>query len=471
MCVAFGDDPCQLGRVLFQDLELIEPLQAAVAKAGYREPTPIQQAAIPPALLGRDVLGCAQTGTGKTAAFSLPILQRIDKTATDPPKIRALILTPTRELAAQIGENIETYGQDLDLYYTVIFGGVNEKPQIRELQKGVDIVIATPGRLLDLMNRGFVNLADIEIFVLDEADRMLDMGFINDVRKITAKLPKKRQTLFFSATMPKEIKVLSETLLENPVHVSVTPVSSTAEKIAQTVYFVEKNDKPKLLVDKLRRPECQRVLVFSRTKHGANRIVQHLEKANIPAAAIHGNKSQGARTRALDGFRSGDLGVLVATDIAARGIDIDGVTHVINFDIPNTPETYVHRIGRTARAGREGEAASFCEAEERYYLEDIEKLIKQNIPRVIDHSYQSDLAEPPETDIQSRTFHARKPKIQQRGGGGGGGGRGRSDHQRPRVAGGSGGARGAQAARPASRAAGGARHSGGGAKRRGAPAR
>jgi ATP-dependent RNA helicase RhlE len=442
--------------VLFKDLELIEPLQAAVAKAGYREPTPIQQAAIPPALQGRDVLGCAQTGTGKTAAFSLPILQRIDKTATDPPKIRALILTPTRELAAQIGDNIQTYGQDLDLYHTVIFGGVNEKPQIRELEKGVDILVATPGRLLDLMNRGLASVASVEIFVLDEADRMLDMGFINDVRKITAKLPKKRQTLFFSATMPKEIKILSETLLENPVYVSVTPVSSTAEKIAQTVYFVEKNDKPKLLVDKLKRPEFQRVLVFSRTKHGANRIVQHLEKANIPAAAIHGNKSQGARTRALDGFRSGDLGVLVATDIAARGIDVDGVTHVINYDIPNTPETYVHRIGRTARAGREGEAASFCEEEERYYLEDIEKLIKQNIPRVLDHSYQSGRAAPPETDIASRSFHAPKPKVQQRGGGGGGG-RGRSEHQRPRVKGGSsGGARAAGA-----RSGGGARRGGG----------
>lgn len=413
--------------MLFKDLALIEPLQKAVAQAGYREPTPIQRAAIPPALDGKDVLGCAQTGTGKTAAFSLPILQRIDESADDDPKIRALILTPTRELAAQIDENIEKYGKGLDLYHSVIFGGVNEKPQIRELKRGVDILVATPGRLLDLMNRGFVSLSGIEIFVLDEADRMLDMGFIHDVRKITARLPEKRQTLFFSATMPPEIRKLAAGLLKDPVHVSVTPVSSTAEKIAQTVYFVEKKEKPKLLVEKLSDPDCARVLVFSRTKHGANRIAQHLEKANIPAAAIHGNKSQGARTRALDGFRNGKLGVLVATDIAARGIDVEGVTHVINYDIPNIPETYVHRIGRTARAGREGQAASFCEEDERYYLEDIEKLIEQNIPRIVDHPYSSPIGPPPETDLRSRFFHASKPRVTQENGG-----RGRSEHRRPR---------------------------------------
>jgi ATP-dependent RNA helicase RhlE len=286
---------------------------------------------------------------------------------------------------------------------------------------------------MDLMNRGFVNLDAVEIFVLDEADRMLDMGFIHDVRKVTARLPKKRQTLFFSATMPPEIKKLADTLLSDPVHVSVTPVSSTAEKIRQSVYFVEKGDKPKLLVEKLKEPDCTRVLVFSRTKHGANRIAGYLEKSNIRAAAIHGNKSQGARTRALDGFKSGELGVLVATDIAARGIDVDEVSHVINYDIPNIPETYVHRIGRTARAGRGGLAASFCEEDERYYLEDIEKLIGLHIERITDHPYPSELALPPETELKSHTFFARKPKVQQ-----GGGGRGRSEHQRPRRPGGNG---------------------------------
>ncbi len=447
--------------MLFKDLALIEPLQIAVAKAGYTTPTPIQQAAIPPALEGKDVLGCAQTGTGKTAAFSLPIIQRIDKAAGSQPKIRALILTPTRELAAQIGANIATYGRELDLYHTVIFGGVNEKPQIRELKEGVDILIATPGRLLDLMNRGFVDLRSVEVFVLDEADRMLDMGFVHDVRRVTEKLPKERQTLFFSATMPAEIKKLASGLLTDPVYVSVTPVSSTAEKISQTVYFIEKNDKPKLLVDLMQDPECTRVLVFSRTKHGANRIATTLEKANITAAAIHGNKSQGARTRALDGFKSGKLHVLVATDIAARGIDVDGVSHVINYDIPNIPETYVHRIGRTARAGKGGLAASFCEADERYYLEDIEKLIDQHVPRVTDHAYPSELEQPPETELKSRYFHARKPKVQQ-----GGGGRGRSEHRRPRdPGGGSGGGPRRGGPRP------GGNRGGSQAKRRAAPAR
>ncbi len=413
--------------MLFNDLNLIAEIKDAVANAGYKTPTPIQEAAIPPALLGKDVLGCAQTGTGKTAAFCLPILQRIDESAGDQPRIRALILTPTRELAAQIGDNLETYGKNLDLFHTVIFGGVGEKPQIKALKDGVDILVATPGRLLDLMNRGFVSLAHLEVFVLDEADRMLDMGFIHDVKKVTAKLPAKRQTLFFSATMPAEIRKLASGLLVDPVHVSVTPVSSTAEKISQSVYFVEKKDKPKLLVDKLSDPAFARVLVFSKTKHGANRIAEHLEKARIKAAAIHGNKSQGARTRALEGFRKGELGVLVATDIAARGIDVDGVTHVINYDIPNIPETYVHRIGRTARAGRGGEAASFCEGSERYYLEDIEKLIGLNVPRVIDHPYASEHGVPPETDLKSRYFNATKPKVEQ-----GQNGRGRSEHRRPR---------------------------------------
>ncbi len=371
----------------------------------------------------------------------------------------------------EIGDNLQAYGSKLDLFFTVIFGGVNEKPQIRELKEGVDVLVATPGRLIDLMNRGFVSLKDIEVFVLDEADRMLDMGFINDVRRITAKLPEKRQTLFFSATMPHEIKKLASTLLVDPVHVSVTPVSSTAEKIDQTVYFVEKKEKPQLLVDKLKEPGCERVLVFSRTKHGANRIVKHLDDAKIPSAAIHGNKSQGARTRALDGFRNGELHVLVATDIAARGIDVDGVTHVINYDIPNIPETYVHRIGRTARAGREGEAFSFCEEEERYYLEDIEKLIGIHVRRVLDHPYLSEHGVPPETDLKGRTFHARKPKVQQGGGGGGGGGRGRSEHRRPRsparsAGGGGGGARPTSGGGRGPSRSGGPRRSSGGARPR-----
>ena len=397
----------------FTDLQLIEPLQDAVAKAGYTVPTPIQQAAIPPALLGRDVLGCAQTGTGKTAAFSLPILQRIDESAVDEPRIRALILTPTRELAAQIGESIETYGAELDLWHTVIFGGVNEKPQVAELKRGVDILVATPGRLLDLMNRGFVNLKGIEIFVLDEADRMLDMGFIHDVKRITAALPSKRQTLFFSATMPDEIRKLADSLLKDPEFVSVPPVSSTVDRIEQSICFTDKGDKTRLLIEKLNTPNCQRVLVFSRTKHGANRIVKSLDKANIPSAAIHGNKSQGARTRALEGFRTGEVGVLVATDIAARGIDVDGVTHVINFDLPDVAETYVHRIGRTARAGREGIAWSFCEFADRAYLEDIERLIQKNIPRDTSHAYPPSEPLPPETDLTGRTRHSPKVNRQQ----------------------------------------------------------
>ena len=366
----------------FSDLALIEPIQRAVALAGYTTPSPIQQAAIPPALLGKDVLGCAQTGTGKTAAFSLPILQRIDSLAGKEPSLRALILTPTRELAAQIGQSLETYGKELDLYHTVIFGGVSDKAQIQELKEGIDILVATPGRLLDLMQRRFVDLSKLEVFVLDEADRMLDMGFIHDVRRVVAALPHKRQTLFFSATMPDEIKKLADKLLKDPVLVSVTPVSSTAEKIDQGVYFVDKATKPHLLLRVLDNPGCKRVLVFSRTKHGANRIAGALEKARVSAAAIHGNKSQGARTKALEGFRNGEVRVLVATDIAARGIDVDGVTHVINYDIPNVPETYVHRIGRTARAGNEGIAFSFCESEERGDFRAIERLIGKKVPEL-----------------------------------------------------------------------------------------
>jgi ATP-dependent RNA helicase RhlE len=363
----------------FDSLGLIPELLSATKRAGYERPTPIQQLAIPPALAGRDVLGCAQTGTGKTATFTLPMLQHLNGIVSNKPRLRALIVTPTRELAAQIGKSIETYGQDLKLWHTVIFGGVNDKPQIAEVRRGVDLMVATPGRLLDLMGRGDVKLDEVELFVLDEADRMLDMGFLPDVRRITKALPKNRQTMFFSATMPPEIRRLAEGLLDRPVSVAVAPISSTVDLIDQKVFFVKKAQKRKALEKLLREPEVEHTLVFSRTKHGANRIVRHLEQAGIAAAAIHGNKSQAARTRALDAFRNGTLKVLVATDIAARGIDVDGVTHVINFDLPNVPETYVHRIGRTARAGASGVAWSLCDAEERSMLFSIEKLIDKRL--------------------------------------------------------------------------------------------
>ena len=366
----------------FEDLELIPELLSAIRSAGYTQPTPIQQQAIPPALEGRDILGCAQTGTGKTAAFALPVLQHLDEVAGKKPRLRALVLTPTRELAAQISASFSTYGKDLDLWHTVIFGGVSDKPQIAELQRGVDALVATPGRLLDLMGQGVVRLDDVDLFVLDEADRMLDMGFLPDVRRITKALPKDRQTFFFSATMPLPIRRLAEGLLDCPVSVAVAPVSSTVDLVEQRIFFVDKADKRKLLAELLRDPEVEHTLVFSRTKHGANRIVKELGKAGIRAAAIHGNKSQGARTRALDAFRDGTLSVLVATDIAARGIDVEGVTHVINFDLPNVPETYVHRIGRTARAGASGVALSFCDREERSYLVSIERLIGKQLIQV-----------------------------------------------------------------------------------------
>jgi ATP-dependent RNA helicase RhlE len=375
------EGPMPEAHLTFDGLGLIPDLLSAIKRAGYVTPTPIQQLAIPPALAGRDVLGCAQTGTGKTATFALPMLQHLDELVSNKPRLRALILTPTRELAAQISASIESYGQDLNLWHTVIFGGVSDKPQIKELDRGVDLLVATPGRLLDLMGRGVVRLDEVELFVLDEADRMLDMGFLPDVRRITKALPKDRQTMFFSATMPPQIRRLAEGLLDRPVSVAVAPVSSTVDLIQQQVFFVKKSDKRTLLVELLRDPKVEHTLVFSRTKHGANRIVKQLDKAGIAAAAIHGNKSQGARTRALDSFRTGELKVLVATDIAARGIDVEGVTHVINFDLPNVPETYVHRIGRTARAGASGTAWSLCDAEERPFLASIEKLIDKRIPR------------------------------------------------------------------------------------------
>jgi ATP-dependent RNA helicase RhlE len=365
----------------FDDLKLAAPLLRALADAGYDKPTPIQQQAIVPALDGRDVLGCAQTGTGKTAAFALPILQHLDRVAGRAPRLQALVLAPTRELAAQISKSFAIYGKHLDLYHTVVFGGVNDKPQIAELRRGVDLLVATPGRLLDLMNRGHVRLDDIDVLVLDEADRMLDMGFIHDVRRITRALPERRQTLFFSATMPPPIEQLAKRLLCNPVRVAASPVATPAEKVEQSVYLTDKQSKPSLLLEVLSQPECQRALIFSRTKHGANRVAKQLAQRGIAAAAIHGNKSQGARTRALEGFRSGSLPVLVATDIAARGVDVEGITHVINYDLPNEPDTYVHRIGRTARAGATGKALSFCGPEEYAHLSSIERLIGTRIAR------------------------------------------------------------------------------------------
>ncbi len=376
----------------FENLNLIEPILRALQHEGYTHPTPIQQQAIPELLLGKDLLGCAQTGTGKTAAFAIPILQRLYQQKENPrgPKpIQALILTPTRELAIQIGESFMAYGEHTNLNHLVVFGGVSQMPQVNALRYGIDILIATPGRLLDLMDQGYIHLQHINMFVLDEADRMLDMGFIHDVKKVIAKLPAKKQTLFFSATMPPEISRLADTILNNPVKVEVTPVSSTAEKIEQAVFFVEKGDKPSLLLHLLEDESIVTALVFTRTKHGADKVVKFLNKSNVQAEAIHGDKSQNARERALSMFKTGKLRVLVATDIASRGIDVDDLSHVINFDLPNIPETYVHRIGRTGRAGQSGIALSFCDAEERAYLKDINKLITKNVPVVENHPYHS----------------------------------------------------------------------------------
>jgi len=377
--------------MLFSELGLLPALETAVASEGYVEPTPIQVRAIPYVLAGRDLLGLAQTGTGKTAAFALPILQRLAKhePAGRQRPIRCLVLTPTRELASQIDESFATYGKHLPLRSFVIFGGVGMDAQKQALRSGMDILVATPGRLLDLAGQGLVELKALEVFVLDEADRMLDMGFIHDVRKVIRLLPRHRQTLFFSATMPREAQELADQLLKNPETVAVAPPSTTVEQVDQEAFFVEKADKRALLVDVLRDTAMRRVLVFSRTKHGANRIAEHLLKAGIGAEAIHGNKSQNARERALAGFKAGRTRVLVATDIAARGIDIDDVTHVVNFDVPEVPEAYVHRIGRTARAGAAGMALTFCDADERQDFRAIEKLTRQDIPIVEGHPYES----------------------------------------------------------------------------------
>lgn len=372
----------------FQDLNLIAPILEALKTEGYTSPTPIQAQTIPLALQGKDVLGCAQTGTGKTAAFAIPIIQLMCQQISQPKgkrPIKALILTPTRELAIQIAESFENYGANTHLKYEVIFGGVNQNSQVKSLRSGVDILIATPGRLLDLINQKFVHLNQLEFFVLDEADRMLDMGFLNDVKKIITKIPQKRQSLFFSATMPNDIVKLANTILVNPSKVEVTPVSSTANTINQAVYFVDKENKKHLLKEVLSDKNIDRALVFTRTKHGADKVVKDLVKAGIKSQAIHGNKSQNARQRALNSFKTKETRVLVATDIAARGIDIDDLTHVINFELPNIPESYVHRIGRTGRAGADGIAIAFCDAEEKAYLKDIQKLIGKQIP-VLDNN-------------------------------------------------------------------------------------
>ncbi|MCK5113151.1 MAG: DEAD/DEAH box helicase [Phycisphaerae bacterium] len=379
----------------FEDLRLIKPLLQAIRAKGYDTPTPIQEKAIPPLLEGKDMFGCAQTGTGKTAAFALPVLQKLYGNVAESKAnhkggrvkpfrpIRGLVLTPTRELAAQVAENFKRYGCHTGLRHTVIFGGVNQTPQVRTLRKGVDVLVATPGRLMDLMNQGIVKLKDLEVFVLDEADRMLDMGFINDIRKIVKDIPKKRQTLMFSATMPKEIRKLADTILKDPVTVQTTPIKATAtaaDTVAQSLYFVESTGKAQLLASHLKESHVTRAIVFTRTKHRADKVTKNLNRLEISAAAFHSNKSQNTRLRTLDSFKKGTVSVLVASDIAARGIDIDNISHVFNYDLPSEAETYVHRIGRTGRAGTTGQAISFCSSDEHKALRDIEKLLGEQIP-------------------------------------------------------------------------------------------
>ncbi len=399
----------------FDKLDLIEPILNALKHEGYTQPTPIQEISIPIILKSQDLLGCAQTGTGKTAAFAIPILQQLHLNKgfeRAPRKIKALIVTPTRELAIQIGESFAAYGRFLNLRHTVVFGGVPQGNQVGALKAGVDILIATPGRLLDLINQGYVKLGDISIFVLDEADRMLDMGFIHDVKKLIKLIPAKRQSLFFSATMPESIRVLASTILTNPEEVSVTPDATTAETVQQEMYFVDASDKKDLLIHILQDKKIATALVFTRTKHGADKVQRLLSKARIKAEAIHGNKSQNARQNALKNFKDRTTRVLVATDIAARGIDIDDLNLVINYEIPNIPETYVHRIGRTGRAGLDGKAVSFCDAEEIEYLRDIQKLISIEIPVVKEQPYHADYVI---TDKKSKI----KPKVASRGKGSG----------------------------------------------------
>tara|TARA_Y100000385_G_scaffold291519_1_gene370005 strand:- start:2576 stop:3937 length:1362 start_codon:yes stop_codon:yes gene_type:complete len=382
----------------FKNLGIIEPILRALEAEGYTHPTPIQEQSIPILLNRKDLLGCAQTGTGKTAAFSIPIIQHIHNEKINKKgkrKITALIVTPTRELAIQIGENCTKYAKFTHVNNTVIFGGVKQIAQTNALKNGIDILVATPGRLLDLMNQGYISLKDIKYCVLDEADHMLDMGFIHDIRKIIAALPDKRQSLFFSATMPQSIVKLSQSILGNPEKVTIKPEQATSEKVEQALYYVSKKSKTKLLTHIIQENDIDSLLVFSRTKHGANKIVKQLGKVQIKAEAIHGNKSQGARQRALENFKNRDTKVLIATDIAARGIDVDELELVINYDLPNVPETYVHRIGRTGRAKNSGVAISFCNIEERAYLKDIQKLIDQKIPVVTKHPFADEVEEMP----------------------------------------------------------------------------
>ena len=372
----------------FESLGLSEQLLESVKKEGYTVPTPVQEQAIPLLLKGRDVLGVAQTGTGKTAAFALPVLQIMAREKIQGRRnIRTLVLTPTRELAAQINERFAAYSGKLSIYHQVIFGGVSQKPQVKSLRRGIDILVATPGRLLDLIDQGFVDLGSVEFFVLDEADRMLDMGFIRDIRKVLKLLPKKRQNLLFSATMPSSIADLASSFLNDAVMIDLSPEEITVERIDQSVMFVQKQDKINLIIDIVNENQIKRGIIFTRTKHGANRLVKRLDRSGIESAAIHGNKSQGARTRALAAFKNGDIPLLVATDIASRGIDIEGVTHVFNYDLPNEPESYVHRIGRTARAGKSGVAYAFCDESESGYLVGIQRLIGKQIPQFTDHPY------------------------------------------------------------------------------------
>lgn len=371
----------------FSELKLVAPLLDAIEKLNYTTPTPIQVQSIPHLLQGKDIFGCAQTGTGKTAAFALPILQHLSLANNSSRSIKALILAPTRELALQIDKSFDDYGKNLKVSHSVIFGGVSQHNQVNALKKGIDVLVATPGRLLDLMEQGYVRLDKIEYFVLDEADRMLDMGFINDIRKIIAKIPAKRQTIFFSATVTPDIMKLAEKILSNPVKVNVTPVSTPAETVEQSVFYVQKEDKRSLLKHVIKSNMIEHALVFTRTKRGADRVARELNKNGIKADSIHGDKSQNARVRALNGFKSRKINILVATDIAARGIDVDKLSHVINYEIPETPETYVHRIGRTGRAGESGVALSFCSQDERDYLKDIRKLVRKNIQVVEEHPW------------------------------------------------------------------------------------
>jgi ATP-dependent RNA helicase RhlE len=393
----------------FNEMNILPAILKAIEEEGYTTPTPIQAEAIPHVLKGRDILGCAQTGTGKTAAFSIPILQLLKEKSKPGRNPKALILTPTRELAIQIEESLGAYGRHLSLRNTVIFGGVSQHGQVNEIKKGIDILVATPGRLLDLMMQGLISLIDIEIFVLDEADRMLDMGFIHDVKKVIKALPEKRQNLFFSATIAPDILKLAGTILIDPIRVEVTPVSSTADKIGQSVYFVDKGNKPSLLTEIFKAHQATSALVFTRTKYGADKVAKYLNRNGIKADAIHGDKSQLKRQKALNDFKDHKIEVLVATDIAARGIDIEQMELVINFEIPNIPETYVHRIGRTGRAGNSGKAVSFCDYEEKSYLKDIEKLIKQSIPVVDEHPYPMEIFE-----IVKKEKNPRPPRVQQK---------------------------------------------------------